>query len=286
MRGLLRIGLLAAIGGCAAYEVRGRINRWGASDEEVERALPGDDLVADARLRTTRAITVRAPADRVFPWLAQLGQGRGGFYSYDWLENLIGLDMRSADHILPELQELKIGDPIAMAPGPPFYGFLVADAAPPARLVLEMRIHPFTGLQQEAGVEGPSLRASWAFVLEPIDQATTRLIARNRASFRLPMGARLPYQLALETIEFVMERRMLIGIRERAERMATSAIPPATRSRRAGLRTATDARRDGRRAPARQPTDRATPAARERLSLPLSGARRSASSPTCHRSET
>ena len=93
-------------------------------------------------------------------------------------------------------------------------------------------------------------------------------------------------QLALETIEFVVERRMLIGIRERAERTATSAIPPAPRSRRAGLRTATDARRETRRAPARQPTDRAMPAARERLSLPLSGARRSTSSPTCHLSET
>ncbi len=195
-----------------------RIDRWGASDREIGRPLPGDDIVREAQLRSTRAITIRAPIDRVFPWLAQLGQGRGGFYSYDRLENLLGLDIHSADRIVPEWQDLKPGDPIAMAPGPTFYGFRVADIIPPAQLVLEMHIHPLTGCQVDRDSTGSSVHGSWAFFLEPLDECSTRLIARNRARVRLPFGFGRPYRLVLGLIEFVMERRMLLGIRDRAER--------------------------------------------------------------------
>jgi len=210
------LGLAAA----AVWRVRTWANRWNATGEEVRRRLDGDELVPNARMQTTRAVTIRARRDRVFPWLAQLGQDRGGFYSYDFLENRLGLNVHSADRILPEFQHIRVGDGIAVAPGPPFYGFRVADVAPPTRLVLEMRMHPFTGQEQDADTESPSLHATWSFTLEPLGDGSTRLITRTRAHIGLPAGLRQLYQILLEMSEFAMERRMLVGIRERAERAA------------------------------------------------------------------
>jgi hypothetical protein len=194
--------------------------RWGATGEEIASDLPGDDVVRDPQLVSTRAITIEAPPVDVFPWLAQLGQGRGGFYSYDWAENLIGLDIHSADALLPEFQDVRAGTQIRMAPGRKFYGFVVVDAAAPTHLVLQMCIHPFTGEQLEPDPrrQGPEVHASWAFVLTPVDERRTRLVARTRARLELPIGLRQTYCLLLESVEFPMERRMLLGIRDRAER--------------------------------------------------------------------
>jgi hypothetical protein len=105
----------------AAYFLlaRGRQLGWGATAQETEGALPGDDLIGDSDLTATRAITVRATADRVWPWIAQLGQGRGGFYSYDSLENLLGCDIHSADRIVPEWQGVAVGDEVKLYPDGP-----------------------------------------------------------------------------------------------------------------------------------------------------------------------
>ena len=105
------LGALAAAAAAAAsvywFVVRPWHLRWGATDAEVARALPGDELVPDAKISSTHAITIRAAPAEVWPWLVQLGQGRGGFYSYDWIEDAMGLEIHSADRILPEYQELK-----------------------------------------------------------------------------------------------------------------------------------------------------------------------------------
>ena len=90
--------------------------RWGATVEESGEILPGDDLISDPDLAATRAITVGAAAGQVWPWIAQLGQGRGGFYSYDFLENLAGCDIHSADQIVPGWQDVGVGDQIRLAP--------------------------------------------------------------------------------------------------------------------------------------------------------------------------
>jgi len=216
----------AVLVGVCLMRARAAIQHWGATGDEAGRALPGDDLVPEPDVTLTRAITIRTPPERVFPWLAQLGQGRGGFYSYDWLENRAGLDIRSADHIVPGLQVLEPGDRIAVAPGPPFYGFLVADVAAPVRLVLRMTIHPFTGVQirPEASARGWSLDATWAFTLTPVSGSSTRLVTRTRARLRLPVGLAQAYGAAFRAVELVMERRMLLGIRERAE--AVEPRPP------------------------------------------------------------
>jgi hypothetical protein len=207
---------------------RTRAAHWGATRDEVRSPLPGDALVRDPDLVTTRAITIAAPPGAVFPWLAQLGQGRGGFYSYDWLENRTGLDIHSADRILPEHQHLDPGDRVPVAPGPDFYGFTVAEVGAPDQLVLRMRVHPFTGRPPQPGAAGPSwlLDASWAFALRPIGPTSTRLLTRTRVDLRLPPGLALPYGLALEVLELVMERRMLLGIRDRAQGTQSPSADP------------------------------------------------------------
>src|ERR1035437_1370405 len=106
MRQEKALGALAVGGAVAAAVFRARYLRWGASDEEVEMTLPGDLIVPRAELTATRAITIHTPPAGVWPWIAQLGQGRGGFYRYDSLENLFGCDIHSADRIVPGWQQI------------------------------------------------------------------------------------------------------------------------------------------------------------------------------------
>jgi hypothetical protein len=223
-----RLAGLAAAGMAVPVVLRARARaaHWGATPDEVDAPLPGDRLVRDPDLVLTRAVTIAAPPGEVFPWLAQLGQGRGGFYSYDWLENRTGLDIHSADRILPEHQRLSAGDRIPVAPGPPFFGLTVAEVAAPNRLVLRMRIDPFTGLATGPGAGDRSwcLDASWAFELTPVASASTRLLTRTRVGLRLPVGLAHLYAPALEVLELAMERRMLLGIRDRAERASHSRV--------------------------------------------------------------
>src|SRR6478672_6897855 len=104
---------ISAVVGVAAV-LRHRYLKWGATSREQAQPLVGDDLLPAVDLSATRAITVDAPADAVWPWLVQLGQGRGGFYSYDWLEQMVGAGIRSADYIVPELQQLAVGDTVPL----------------------------------------------------------------------------------------------------------------------------------------------------------------------------
>src|SRR6266511_2299228 len=119
MRSRAAAAAAAVIGGAAAaylLVVRPWQLRWGATDEERDATLDGDDLIANPDLMAIRAITVHAAAAQVWPWIAQLGQGRGGFYSYDALENLVGCDLHSADRIVPQWQDLKVGDQVKLHP--------------------------------------------------------------------------------------------------------------------------------------------------------------------------
>lgn len=180
--------------------------RWGATDAEVGAALPGDAIVAAANMRSTRAVAVAAPPEAVWPWLVQLGHGRGGLYSYEGLENLAGCRIVNADRILPEHQRLAVGDLIRM--GPPGYPlFRVVELAPARHLVLQA-CDPRT--------EAPA-PMSWSFVLRPAG-AGCRLIVRGRFHVGRGVGQCVLWRVFTDPIWFVMERRMLRGIRERAER--------------------------------------------------------------------
>jgi hypothetical protein len=149
---------------------------WGATERESRDSLSGDDLLAHANLTATRAITIRASADRIWPWIAQLGQGRGGFYSYDWLENLVGCDIHSADRIVLEWQDVAVGDEVRLAPE---VALVVASVQPGRSLVLRGGI--------PLGSAAPPYDFTWAFALRDAPDGTTRVLVRERYAFmRIP----------------------------------------------------------------------------------------------------
>lgn len=188
----------------AAAVLRRRQLRWGATDAEISEPLTGDELVGEPDLTATRAITIHAGAGDVWPWIVQLGQGRGGFYSYDNLENLIGCDIHSALQINPEWQHLDVGDAVRLAPE---LALTVAVAKPPRTLVLQGGVMP--------GTTSAPYDFTWTFDLAPVSAATTRLVVRERYAYTR-WWARLMVE-PLTVVSFLMSRRMLHGIRDRAE---------------------------------------------------------------------
>jgi hypothetical protein len=174
---------------------------WGARPDEVSRKLPGDELLAVAGIVSTRAITVEAPPAAIWPWLVQMGSGRGGVYTYDWIENLLGLNMHSAREILPQFQDLKTGDELPLGPGRPAMRVAVCD--PEHTLTFQF-------------ADGNWV---WIFALFAED-GETRLISRNRIAAAGAPPARLFNMLVMEPGSLIMERKMLLGIKQRAEDLA------------------------------------------------------------------
>lgn len=189
--------------------VRPWVLTWGASRDEASARLPGDELLEDADGIATRAVTIDAPAGAVWPWIAQMGPApRGGAYTYDWIENLLGLDMHSADVLLPEFQHPRVGEVFALGAN---------------RMRVE-RVEPGRVLSWRSQ-DGNWV---WSFVLREQD-GRTRLISRNR--YRLPTPVARIGMLPMEPASLVMERKMLHGIRERAQRLAREAPEGAPRLR-------------------------------------------------------
>ncbi len=204
----LAAGLLVA-----SYPVlfRTRCLTWGATPDEVARNIPGDELLPDADEVSTRAITISAPPGCVWPWLVQMGSGRGGAYTYDWIENLFGLRMHSANVILPQFQDVRLGDEFPPGPGRQ-----------------AMRVAAFEPERVFAVQVGNDRNWVWIFALYP-ENGITRLVSRNR--IRMPGGsaaARAAWALLMEPGSLVMERKMLLGIKERAERLARDRQEPAS----------------------------------------------------------
>jgi hypothetical protein len=210
-------GLAAAVAAAAAaywFILRPRHLRWGATDEEARLPLPGDELVPQAKINATHAITIHAPAERVWPWIVQLGQGRGGFYSYTWIEKMIGADIDNSDRILPEHQQIKVGDIIPLAQGG--FGFPVAILEVGKMLVM----HGDTRVPGEVVVPmkpGEFLASSWGFYLFPRPDGSTRLVERWRADYPATIQNQAAYKAFMEPGAFIMERKMLLGIKQRAE---------------------------------------------------------------------
>ena len=205
-RNMRKIGAGLAVAGAGAlgayvWGIRPWHLRWGATDDELRQPLLGDDLAPNPKLKATHAITIEAPVADVWPWLVQMGQKRGGFYSYTWLENLVGCQMRNASRIVPEWQNLKVGDEVWLHP-----------KAPPVQVAA---IEPGRAIV---------LKGWGAFVLQPIDEQTTRLIIRSQGDYDPDLGNAalnfLLWRVIIEPAHFIMERKMLLGIKERAEKLA------------------------------------------------------------------
>ena len=201
--------------------LRSRRCRWGATDAEVHRSLSGDDLVPHSKGGYTHAITIRASAAGVWPWLVQMGQGRGGFYSYDWLENLVGCDIHNANRIIPELQHLGVCGVVRMHPKATPYR--VAAIEPGRALVLQIRVDTQTGNTFELTdtMPGKYLNQSWVFFLGELDGGTTRLISRSRNDWNRSLGNALVFGI-FGPISLVMDQKMLLGIKQRVEAATSS----------------------------------------------------------------
>jgi hypothetical protein len=218
MRFARSIGIVTAAAAAAGIALglkrSPRMTTWGATEEEVAASMAGDDLIGRAKYRSTHAITIDALPEDVWPWLAQLGQGRGGLYSYDWLENLLGLDIHSVQGIDARLQALSLGDVVRLVPEgtePPLR-FAVVRLDAPSLLVLgpdKTRAEAFA-----ARLPYPC----WTFQLTPVAASSCRLVVRFQADFNPTPFGWLAYNYALQPIHFAMERKMLMGIKERAER--------------------------------------------------------------------
>jgi hypothetical protein len=213
VRPLALLALGVAYGGL----LRRPILTWGATEDEAARRLPGDELLPDADSVATRAITIDAPAAAVWPWLAQMGPSpRGGAYTYDWVENLLGLDMHSVDRVLDEFQHPQLGDAIGLG----------------ANKMRVARVEP----QRVLAWRSEDRNWVWTFVLTE-QEGHTRLISRNR--FRLPSIAARAAMLPMEPASLLMERKMLRGIRWRAEALAHSNFNSQSVAGREALRSKT-----------------------------------------------
>lgn len=200
--------------------------RWGATDDEVAARLPGDELVAEPAQQATRAITIGAEPRGVWPWVAQLGADQGGFYSYEWMENLFGLGIRNAEEIVPEWQRRSVGD-LVLADAKGSAGWYVMEVRPAEALVLKVaNVGAGRPLQRD---EQLRWEFSWTFVLRPTPDGRCRLLVRERTGFGC-----WPTRLLMSPIgivSFVMTREMLRGVKRRAE-----ATQHERRPRSSGLR--------------------------------------------------
>lgn len=195
-RAVAGVGLAALVAGAA---LRRWHTGWGATEPERSERLPGDEVTVPAfGMRATRAITIDAPPSEVWPWIVQLGVGKAGWYSYDLLDNLA---RPSATRVLPQWQRVAIGDPAA-----PMDPFAPLESSP----------------WRVAGVEPASYllwrndtAGTWEWRLRPLPQGGTRLVSRIRIPYTSPSG--LAFAPLLELADFPMFRRMLLGIKERAE---------------------------------------------------------------------
>lgn len=207
MMSRLRCAAIATAGALAGYVLAGRAwqLRWGVADEETTAVLPGDDVLPAPDLVATRAVTVNAPADAVWPWLVQLGQARGGFYTYDVLENLVGCQIHNADRVVSRWQHLAVGDEVRLHP----------EVALTVVAVTAGRALVLRGGVPMGDVPAP-YDFTWAFVVDDRPDGSTRLVVRERYAYTRRWARLLVEPVAV--VSFLMSQKMLRGIRDRAEK--------------------------------------------------------------------
>jgi hypothetical protein len=192
--------------------LRGSRSHWGLESSLADRAYPGDDLIPDPRWGWTHGVEIDAPAEQVWGWVAQIGADRGGFYSYQWLENVVGCEVRNAERVHPEW-ELRAGDPLRLHPQMP--PLTVVQAVPGHYLVA------FAAPDEASRAGKPWAAASWLFFLEDFAKGRCRLVSRFRSDYSTDLTTRLTSSATLvEPIGFAMDRRMLLGIKTRVEEAA------------------------------------------------------------------
>lgn len=196
--------LVAGGAAAIAYAITGGHRRLGASDSEVRRTVPGDDLLPQANVQNDRAVTIAAPPEQVWPWIAQLGQDRAGFYSFAGLENLAGSKITNAEEIVPEWQNPRVGDRFPLTP----------------EVVLRLAIvePEYALVATSEGGEAPrdlGFQFTWAFVVTPERADGTRLLVRER--YAVPTGAGRILTEGMSIVSAFMSAKMLATIKRLAE---------------------------------------------------------------------
>ncbi len=192
---------------------------WGTTEEERERSYPGDELVTNPKVAYTHAIEINAPLQAVWPWVVQIGQGRGGFYSYTFLENMVGCQIYNTNQVLPEYQDLENIPGIRLHPamGP----LRISHYSPGAYFVLHGSTDLSMNTKEKKGNDAAEnfLNTTWLFYLSETENGQTRLISRWRADFPNRRGLKILYGAPLTgSIAHVMDIKMLHGIKKRAEK--------------------------------------------------------------------
>ncbi|MBW2376720.1 MAG: hypothetical protein JRF55_12140 [Deltaproteobacteria bacterium] len=211
------VGVLAALEGAGLiawhlvatpFVGRKRLH-WGTREAEATDPLPGDELVPDPKWSYTLGTDVAAPPEAVWPWIAQIGQRRGGFYSYQTLENLVGCRIRNTTEILPEYQHPEVGEKVYLHPTAPPLRIEIVD--PPHALVL-------FGSPADVAAEQSWGVTTWQFIVRPGSVGKSRLLTRGRNDFSPGWATRLAFgRFPIEPIDFVMSRKMLLEIKRLAE---------------------------------------------------------------------
>jgi hypothetical protein len=203
---------IAAVAGYGAVQWLGRA--YGSTRVERRRRLPGDEICSEPQVQTTHATTIDAPPEQVWPWLVQMGWGRGQWYTARWVDRLLfPANGPSADTIVPELQQLAVGDRILDGPPEAKCAFMVAGFDANHHLVLHSREHLPPGWAERYGAW---IDFTWAFVLDDLGEGRTRFVFRSRSRVG-PRWVRACYLAAVVPADFVMSRQMLRGVKHRAE---------------------------------------------------------------------
>jgi hypothetical protein len=187
--------------------------RWGTQQTEATDSLPGDELIPDPKWSYTLGIDIAAPPEAVWPWIAQIGQGRGGFYSYQTLENMAGCKIRNTVEVLPEFQHPAVGGEVYLHP-----------AAPPLRIEVVDQPHAMVlfGSPADIAAEKSWGISTWQFIIRPTPAGGSRLLTRGRSDFSPGWATRLAFgRLPIEPITFVMSRKMMLEIKRLAEMTAS-----------------------------------------------------------------
>jgi hypothetical protein len=212
--------LLAAWGAARWVMGPGPGWRWHATRKERRRPLPGDDLIPEAKDPATHGVSIDARPSAVWPWLVQMGCDRAGWYSWDRLDNG---GRPSAERVQPELQDTAVGDVLPSRPGHR-EGFEVLALEAPRHLVLGAYLRHFDLAQLEWGAPRPErfMRATWTFVLEPLESTRTRLLVRTRGLSQ-PWWLSLLVTAIFGPAHVVMQRKQLLNLKARAEKRARAA---------------------------------------------------------------
>src|SRR3954469_24589454 len=217
---------LGAAGVVALWELRRWALIWGATPTELRREWPGDELSPQAVEISTRAITIDAPIQHVWPWLVQIGQDRAGFYSYTWLENLFRCAMPRVERIVPEWQQRTLGDIVWLARRDRYRG----EARQKGVRVDQGRVLSLASPSDWGRLvrRETSRGGTWSLILHPVDSGRTRLIVRSRGPEASTYGGRLFWAAVFEPAHFIMEQKMMRRIKSLAERPRPVAAPLAS----------------------------------------------------------